>query len=124
MTFQQCISTIDTIITIPTLNNAAAVGQIIIDIIIKFKSNLPNIESALRSINSRVYLIGLPLKFFGPHVIAIMPPENIHCDFGLWIGLNGPDEITNLLATNSIARDDTDMSLTKTGFLFFKKLGE
>lgn len=120
MNFEKYISTINNLINFPELNNAAAIGQIIIDMITELKTDLPTIETALRKSNSKIYLVGLPLKFYGPNYSAIFPKQTKCFDFALWIGLNGPEEITHLLEKNNISLDDTDISLLNTGFLTIK----
>lgn len=122
-TLEQYIEHIDRIIDTPQFNNAMAVGQMLIEILQDLDTNLSTIEAEFRRINSRIRLVGLPLRFYkNEYLKAILPKQEKSFDYGLWIGMNGPQEIMEMLDQNEVSLDDTDTSLLNTGFLTIKEL--
>ena len=86
-------------IDIPQYNNAMEVSEYILRAIKNFGISLPEIESILRSIKSRVYLIGFPLSWYntGDQKFGSMNLNKNTCDFALWIEVNGSDTLEEII---------------------------
>lgn len=102
---------------IPGYNNCAIVSQYIMEAVKDHGIGFPEIEGMLRLLNSKIYLIGLPLFFFKNKysVISRLPHTDEFFQYALWIELNGKPAIDDLIKRNNLT--DVDISLTKTGFL-------
>ena len=114
------------IIDLPGYNNAMIASQYIVDAIKDFKLSLSDIEAILRFLNSRIYLIGLPLSYYNNNgteseYISKSIVSNERYEHALWIELNGHEALNNLLKDLNLKDSDVDKSLEKTGFLMVTK---
>lgn len=102
---------------VPGYNNCAIVSQYIMEAVKDHDIGFPEIEELLRSLNSKIYLIGLPLAFFKNEypVISKLPHIDKLFPYSLWIELNGKAAVDDLLKRNNLT--DVDISLIETGFL-------
>jgi len=114
---------INTIIDNPQYNNAGFVSQIIMDMMVEFPIKFADIEMLFRKMQSRVRLIGLPLKLYNGQYIAKRPNDETFYEYGLWVGMNGPEELAKLFKDSKLSEADIDVNLDKTGFLFMGKSG-
>jgi len=105
------------IINIQDYNNAMIAGQHIMELVNDHNVSFPEIESALREMNSRVYLIGLPMYFFqGEYKLQSKLPRSSEIfEYVLWIELNGKEKFKEFLDKNNFT--SIDKTLKKTGFL-------
>ncbi len=111
-------------IDLPQYNNAMVVAQCCIDIINENKEvTLIDIERLLRRTKSRVRLVGLPLKLYGDQYTAQRPHDETFYEFGLWVEMNGPEELKNMFQRFKLSVNDVDVSLERTGFLFMNQPG-
>jgi len=108
-------------IKFPTKNNAMAVAQYCSDMMNDHHVTLADIEQLLREMHSRVILIGIPLKIYGDKFISRRPNNDELYGFGLWVAMNGPEELKHDLQTFCLTDADIDISLENTGFLFIKQ---
>lgn len=111
-------------IDVPQYNNAMEVSEYIMRAIKNFGISLPEIESILRSIKSRVYLIGFPLSWYntGDQEFRSMNLNKKNCDFALWVEVNGYDTLEKIIKKYNWTERDIDRSLEKTGFLTINNL--
>ena len=106
------------IIDLPEYNNALVVSQHLMESIQQFSISLNTIEKILRRLQSRIYLVGLPLSFYKDwDYQARLPNSKYLYDYGLWVEMNGPEELEKIIQR---ANNIVDRSLKKTGFLFLK----
>jgi len=98
-------------------NNAMIAGQHFLELIKEHNMCLSEIEDTLREMDSRIYLIGLPLSYFKSEytLSAKLPDSDKQYKYALWVELNGKDTVEDLLVRNSLT--DVDRSLNETGFL-------
>lgn len=113
--------TMHQILNIPEYNNAMIAGQYIMDAIKQYELTLPEIEKIFREMGSRVYLIGLPLSFFKNKYTFIpkLPNSDKSLKYGLWIEVDGPEFVHQVIEKYHLA--DVDRSLEETGFLCVDK---
>lgn len=107
-------------IEIPQYNNAMTVSEFITTAIVDFSVYLPEIEAVLRTLKSRVYLMGFPLSFFNTGKNKFSSKNivsNEICEHALWIEVNGSDILEAIIKVKNWNDSDIDRSLEKTGFL-------
>lgn len=107
------------ILNLPEYNNAIIVGQYLIDAICDFKISLFDIETLFRKIESRVYLVGLPISFFSDsneYVSRIPGDKNDrNLKYALWVEVNGKEALDRLIEERKLF--DIDREMKETGFL-------
>jgi len=105
------------IIDIQEYNNAMILGQYIMELVKDHDILFPEIESALREMKSRVYLIGLPMYFFkGEYELQSKLPNSSEIfEYALWIEVNGENVLNSFIERNNFT--SIDRTLKKTGFL-------
>jgi len=92
-------------------------------------------ENIFRSLDSKVWLLGIPLHVLNRELkdtiaeknadinlkkkkyLAILPKDDKFYDYGLWICLGRYEEIQLILDKFNITINNTDQSLENTGFL-------
>lgn len=104
----------------PIHNNAGYVGSILLNIIKEGKGqyNLIHIESILRAMQSRVYLIAKPIEFFGSELTTFYPlPDSEYKPYALWVCMNGKKEAEAELQQMSMSALGNLAALNMCGFL-------
>lgn len=83
---------------------------------------LVDIERRLRELESRVYLIGMPMCDAPTGVVSMRPPKfKSLARYWIWFGLNGEEEARNELANLGISAGDNLRRLKHTGMLITKE---
>lgn len=112
------------IVDLPEYNNAMIISQYIVDAMKIYSLSLSDIENILRSLKSRIYLIGFPLSFYNTEkyiFISKLPKEDKNFEYALWIEVNGLDALESFLEDNGWTDNDVDRSLKNTGFLMLEE---
>jgi len=105
------------LIEAPQFNNAGVVGKTLVEAI-KLGASLPQAEKIFREMESRIRLIGLPMKIYSPSLCTSQLPERAETfEYGLWVAMNGPEELQETLKKFKLKPEDVDIGLEKTGFL-------
>lgn len=78
-----------------------------------------DIEAKFRELNSRIYLLGLPMSYFGDKFKS-MDVQGGHHDHALWIEVNGKDGVAHLMTDVKLDKTLIDKDLSDTGFLVLK----
>ncbi len=98
-------------------NNAGYVGDMIVKEIIINGGNLWAAENALRETSSRVYLLALPIGWFGGEFKSFFPGYEKDFPFALWVCMNGKMEALRELMQHGFTPEENIVRLTDCGFL-------
>lgn len=107
----------------PEFNNAGYVGEILMRLLENNKDlYLTDVEKYLRELNSRVYLLALPLSFFNQgeaKFISALPNENYDKmqENALWVCMNGEEETRDMMVIQNLTTELNLEKLKKCGFL-------
>ena len=125
-------------INIQAYNNAMNVCQVAMQLVKDHNYTLPEMEQGLRELDSRVFMLGLPLHIFNgdkthlnivkgsEHLvtsdehISILPNSDKRYEYALWVCMNGKDEIEKTLDQFHLTFSEVDISLERTGFAAIK----
>lgn len=76
------------------------------------------LESWLREMGSRVFLIAVPTQYFGDQFDAMYPvPRDDTPDYVLWTEVNGSEVAQKRLATHELTPQENMKRLERTGLL-------
>lgn len=101
-------------------NNAQYVAKVLINEINSGNGTLARAEQILREINSRVFLIALPIEIFMNRYDSILPNQIDKMHYALWICMNGKRQAQIQLSKNKISEVDNMVQLHSYGFLCAK----
>lgn len=102
-------------------NHAAAVGQILMNILnVNKELDLVDLENYLREMKSRVYLLALPMGFFNngdQQYMSVFPDKENLQENALWICMNGENEASAMMQQNNLTKELNLEKLKRCGFL-------
>lgn len=116
-------------INIQRNNNAGFASQVIVNQLSygsDFMLNLADAEQMLRDMNSRVFLLGLPLEFYKNDELEIFYPgtakfQTGYKPYALWVCMNGKAEAEKMMIEQGFNAIDNMVRLHNCGFLTYKK---
>lgn len=112
------IDIIQAMIDVREYNNAMAVSEVMIELLDKV--TLLDFEEAFREVNSRIYLLAVPVEKFGPEFDSMLPGVDTKMEYALWVCMNGKQETDAKLDSIGSTSQDNIERLKKCGLLILK----
>ncbi|KKP39659.1 MAG: hypothetical protein UR28_C0005G0032 [Candidatus Peregrinibacteria bacterium GW2011_GWF2_33_10] len=115
---RQALTILERTIKQPQYNNATVVAQFLVNVFNEIgRSDLAEVEKLLRDNDSRIYLIAVPVKFFGNQYESRLPNFSNTLNYALWICMNGLTEALVILSQHGTSTKKNEENLVNCGFL-------
>lgn len=115
---EKSLDLMDMVISEPKYNHAGVVAQVLVDVFRKIGlSNFDEVENMLRARKSRVFLVAVPIGYFGDQYMAKVSEMDVNLEYALWVCMNGENEVKEALSEHRVTADDNMRNLRNCGFL-------